>query len=666
MSATQDPAAEGPAAEGPHCLPEGYETPLTEEEQQHIRAELLPLLFGAGLLVLGQVYRWLQPDQAEVATIMEAVAALTVGLPIFRHAWTGFLAKPTHSVTEQLVSIAILAAMATGDFVTATLVPLFMELGHLFEERSSRGARAAIDGIRSLHASRATQVDGDGNETEVDPASLKAGDEVLVRPGEVIPVDGEVTSGRSSVDQAPITGESHYEEVGPGSQVYSGTVNLDGLLRLRTVQTGGQTVLGRVLKLLQEVERSKNPIIRLLERYATVYLPLVLAIAAVTLFATADLERAIAILIVSCPCALVLAGPAAMVASMTAATRLGVLIKSAGFLEAATEIRTLVLDKTGTVTSGSLTVTDVAVVGSDTETDDVLLAAARCGTGSLHPVSRAAVERARAQGLAVPESEAITEVPGEGVRAVGQGGTFRLGRLTWLAAEGVSVAGVDDRPAPGAWVARDGVLLGYLALEDRPRREAREALDELRSLGVERLILLTGDRESAAVKVADELGFDQVVAEVLPQEKLDLVRKEQEQGPVMMVGDGVNDALALSGADVGVAIGARVSEVALGGADVAVASGDLSRLPKLLRLADATRWTIVLNALLGTGFSLAMIGLAAVGLISPLLGAFLHNAGSLVVIANSSRLVGLFDREQRRGPYLGPELQGAEPRAAAA
>lgn len=662
MSATSThsgAAEQAPSESGPHCLPDGYETPLTPEEQQRIRAELLPLLFGAGLLILGQIYRWLQPDQAEVATAMEAVAAATVGLPIFRHAWVGFIAKPTHSVTEQLVSIAILAAMASGDFITATLVPLFMELGHLFEERSSRGARAAIDGIRALHASRATQVDAAGNETEVDPQSLSPGDEVLVRPGEVIPVDGEVTSGRSSIDQAPITGESHYEEVEPGSPVYSGTINLDGLLRLRTVETGGQTVLGRVLKLLQEVERSKNPVVRLLERYAIVYLPLVLAIAAVTLFATADLDRAIAILIVSCPCALVLAGPAAMVASMTAATRLGLLIKSAGFLEAATEIRTLVLDKTGTVTSGSLAVTDVAVIGPDTSSDEVLLAAARCGTGSLHPVSRAAVGRAQSQGLTIPASESVTELPGEGVRALGSEGVFRLGRLTWLAAEGVAVSGVDDRPAPGAWVARDNVLLGYLALEDRPRQEAREAVDELRSLGVERLILLTGDRESAARKVADELGFDEVIAEVLPQEKLDLVRKEQEQGPVMMVGDGVNDALALSGADVGVAIGARVSEVALGGADVAVSSGDLSRLPKLLRLADATRWTIVLNALLGTGFSLAMIGLAAVGLISPLLGAFLHNAGSLVVIANSSRLVGLFDREQRRGPYLGPEIPSA-------
>ena len=641
--------------------PEEYEVPLTADEQREIAFQLGPLLTGAGLLGLGALYRWLYPDQDAVASTIQAAAALLVSFPIFKQGLQGFLSRPPKDLTEQLVSIAILAAFATGDFVTATLVPLFLELGHLFEERSSRGARAAIDGIRKLSARRATKLEmpagesGPAREREVSPSELAAGDLVLVRPGEVIPVDGRVRQGRSSVDQSPITGESLYEDVAPGSPVFSGTVNLDGLLRVEATGVGANTVLGRVLELLRQVEISKTPVLRLLERYASIYLPIVLAVAGVTLFATGELSRAITVLIVACPCALVLAGPAAMVSAMTASTRQQILIKSAGFLETVAEVETLILDKTGTVTTGALSLDAIQATPAARSPEEVLQAAAICGWGSLHPISRAAVEAAEARGLAFERTGDASEVPGEGVVARTAGGTYRLGRKTWLAAAGLDFAGLGEISGPGAWVARDERVLGFLALVDKPRIEAAEALGATRRLGIERLVLLTGDREEVALRVARELGFDDYVAEVLPEQKLDIVRQEQAGGKkVMMVGDGVNDALALSGADVGVAVGARISEVALGGADVALLTGDLGRIPIMLRLAEFTRWIVIQNALLGTGFSVVMMVLASTGVVDPLLGALVHNAGSLFVILNSSRILRSTDPESDREPYVGP------------
>lgn len=624
----------------PDVSPAVGHTPLTETEKKQIAFQLGPLLTGAGLLALGFVYSLLFPDQRTVSSAIQAAAAVIVSIPIFTQAIQGFVARPTKDLTEQLVALAILAAMASGDFVTATLVPLFLELGHLFEERSSRGARAAIEGIRKLRAHRATVL-RDGSEREVSPDDVELGDVVVVRPGEVIPCDGEVESGYSSVDQAPITGESHYEDVSPGSTVFSGTVNLGGLLRLKTTGVGTQTVLGRVVELLKQVEESKTPVIRLLERYAGAYLPFVLAMSALTLYLTGELDRAITVLIVACPCALVLAGPAAMVASMTATTRQGILIKSSSFLESAAEVETLILDKTGTVTAGVLSVSQVCPAPGRTERD-VLLAAARCGYGSLHPISRAVVREVESRGLEFSAPDDVREVPGEGVVGTSGETTWRLGRRTWLEGEDVAFGSWSDEldgSGPGAWVSEDGEAIGLLVLVDRPREDAIAALDEMRELGIDRLVLLTGDRQAEAAKVAAQLGFDDYVAEVLPEQKLDIVRREQERGPVMMVGDGVNDALALSGADVGVAVGARINEVALGGADVALMTNDLERLPRMMRLAEQTRAVIIQNALLGTAFSVGMLGLASAGVVSPLVGALLHNGGSLFVIMNSSRLL---------------------------
>jgi Cd2+/Zn2+-exporting ATPase len=615
---------------------------LDVDERRRISVRLGAGLVGLGLLGLGTVLIWLEPEQSQIGELVRGLAAMVVGVPTLISGMRGIVMGDTRRATDQLVAIAVLAAAARGAFVTATLIPLFLELGRLFEERSSLGARTAIEGIRALAARQATRW-RDGIEERVDPARLVPGDEILVRPGERIAVDGTVLDGRAAVDQSAITGESRHEDVAPGSPVFAGTVPLDGLLKIQVRGAGADTVLGRVVKLLAEMERATVPILRVFERRAAVWLPLVVTIAATTLFFTEDLSRAIAVLVVATPTALVVAGPAAIVAAMTVATRLRILIKSVDFLERASDVDTLILDKTGTVTVGQPTVVDVRLAPEATE-QELLEVGAACGFGSLHPVSRAVVAEAMARGIAVRPPMDLQERPGLGVVASVEGRQAVLGRRQLLVQLGVPIgdAGGDDDVSQ-VWVAWGGRCLGCLILQDRPRAEARDALVKMRDLGIARLILLTGDRSAPAREVGEALGMDEVVAEVLPEQKLDVVRAEQAAGrTVMMVGDGVNDAPALKGADVGVAIGAELNEVALGGADVALLGTDLRRLPQLIHLADLTRRVIGQNVWLAFGFAVLLIPLAARGILDPLTGALAQSAAVLGVVINSARILRIY------------------------
>jgi Cd2+/Zn2+-exporting ATPase len=620
---------------------------LSFEERRRISIRLGAGLAGIGFLALGTLLLRLAPDQWQIGELCRGLAAAIVGLPTLISGVRGIVTGDTRRATDQLVAIAVLAAAATGEFVTATLIPLFLEVGRLFEERSSLGARAAIDGIRALGARQAVRWAG-GVESKVNPETLVPGDEILVRPGERIAADGTVLEGRAAVDQSAITGESLYHDVGPGSPVFAGTTAIDGLLKIQVRGAGADTVLGRVVQLLAEVEAASVPVLRLFERRAGVWLPLVLTVAATTLFFSENLSRAIAVLVVATPTALVVAGPAAVVAAMTVATRLRILIKSVDFLERASDVDTLILDKTGTVTVGAPMVTEVRPAAGESE-ESLLLVAASCGFGSLHPVSRAVVAEAIARGLTAKPPREVQERPGLGVVATVDGQRAILGRRALLVELGVPVdAAIDD--ASHVWVAQGGRYVGRLLLQDRPRGEARAALEDMRALGITRVILLTGDRASAAREVGEALGVDEVIAEVLPAQKLEVVHAEQAAGrTVMMVGDGVNDAPALGGADVGVAIGAELNEIALGGADVALLGTDLRRLPQLIELADLTRRVIGQNVWLAFGLSIVLIVLAARGVLDPLTGALAQSAAVFVVVANSARILRL---SNVRGPAV--------------
>jgi len=641
------------------------DVPLTVAERGRIVVQLGTALLAAALLAVGWLQREYGPqDLRNIAELIIAVAALIVAAPIFWEAVRGVATGDRNTMTEQLVALATLAAMMTGDFITATLIPVILNLGHFFEERSVLGAQAAIEGLRKLHARSAVLVTPEG-ERDVDPDSLTAGDVIVIRPGDVIAADGTVLEGSSAVDQSPVTGESAPEDVTPQSPVYAGTINLSGLLRVRVTKTGKQTALGRVVELLHKAEQSKTPAMKLIEQYAGYYVPIILIIAGVVLFMTREMTRAVAVLIVGCPVAFILAGPTAMIAALATASRLGILIKNTRFLESLGDVDTVVLDKTGTVTLGKLELVAVRPVAGIDESQ-LLVRAARCAGGSRHPVSRAVIEAAAARDLEVEQlagGATIEEVPGKGVRARGNGLQVMLGRREWLAELGAEMPPVPDHAGPIVWVAEVDSAdadtigaspataavprpLGCLLLADVPRPEAKQALADLRRLGLVRSVLLTGDRREVADQIGAALQTDEVIAEVLPEQKLEVIHQERQEGRVvMMVGDGVNDALALATGDVGVALGAVASDVALQSADVALMTNDLGRLPLTVRLARRTRRTINENLLIGVFVSVGFVAAASLGWVGPLLAAVLHNLGEVFVLGNSARLLG-FARDE--------------------
>ena len=591
-------------------------------------------------------------EQKPISESLKAIAAILVLMPILREAAHGLFTGSTDAYSAQLVAIASLAALSVGDFVTAAIIPIILSVAFFLEERSVLGAQAAIEGLKSLQAKRARRIDKYGNEQEVNTEDLSNGDIVVVRPGETIPADGEVIEGYSAIDQSTITGESTPQDVGPGAKLFAGTINHNGLLQLRVAGAGNTSTLGKILDLLSEAEQSKTEVLRLIEGYAKYFVLGVLLIAGISLFLSRDISRAIAVLVVGCPGPFILAGPAAMVAALAAATRKGILIKNAKFLEMLTEVDAAIFDKTGTVTLGQLEV--VSLVPHESNESELRLAAATCAGVSQHPVSRAIAIFAEAeQSNIMPEKSNGQELPGRGVIVETQDGQVLLGRRTWLVDSGFDLPAEHDHTGPIVWVAtRQGShnrCLGAILLADKAREDAKQVIDHLKQMGVLRTTLLTGDRQQVAEKIAGDVGLDHVVAEVLPAHKREVVRTERKAGyRVMVVGDGVNDAPALAESDIGVAMGAAGAEIALHSADVVLMTEQLDRLPYAINLARRTRTTIHRNVIVGVGLTVAMLAFAAAGVISPIAGAVVQNVGELFVIVNSAALL----RESKRDSNL--------------
>ena len=582
-------------------------------------------------------------EQKPISECLKAIAAILVLLPILKEALQGLLTGSTDAYSVQLVAIASLAALSVGDFVTAAIIPIILSVAFFLEERSVLGAQAAIEGLKSLQAKQARRIGDDGTELKVNVEDLSQGDVVVVRPGDTIPADGEVVEGFSAIDQSTITGESTPYDVGPGAKLFAGTVNHNGLLRVKVTNAGNTSTLGKILDLLHEAENSKTDVLRLIEGYAKYFVLGVLLIAGITLFLSRDISRAIAVLVVGCPGPFILAGPAAMVAALAAATRKGILVKNAKFLETLTEVDAVIFDKTGTVTVGQLQV--VSLSPHESEESKLLLAAATCANASQHPVSRAIASFAdENKTLELPENSNAQELPGRGVTVDTADGQYLLGRRTWLAESGFDLPDEPNHSGPIVWVAaREGShnkCLGAILLADQPREDAQQVIGDLKKLGVMRTTLLTGDRKTVADKVASEVGLDHVVAEVLPGHKREVVKAEREAGyRVMVVGDGVNDAPALAESDIGAAMGAAGAEIALHSADVVLMTERLDRLPFAVNLARRTKTTIHRNVVVGVGLTVMMLVLASAGIISPIAGAIVQNVGEVFVIVNSAALL---------------------------
>ncbi len=586
------------------------------------------------------------------------LGTLFLGLPIILHAAKHLLQGKMHM--DELVALAVIAAIASADYKAAGAVAFFLLLANLVETRTALGARASIEGLVRLSPKKAHRLGDDGEEL-IDPRELRPGDVVRVRPGDNIPADGNVIKGSSSVNQANITGESLPVDKAIGDEVFSGTNNLAGVIDVKVTRAGADTTLGKVQKLILEAEKTRIPMMRMIDRYAGWYTPTILMLAGTVLVFTRQMDRAVAMLVVACPAALVLAVPTAMVAALSCAARLGIYVKDISNIELAKNITAFVFDKTGTLTTGQLSVTRI-LPAPDVDGAELLTSAASAEQFSKHPVARAVVAVAQKARVTLSPTDDFEEISGLGVRAKVDGQQVLVGRRAWLAEQGVNfdAMSADEYTEPEGlstlYVVRGQKLLGWIGLEDRTRDEARQAMDELRELGLKELVMVTGDRWSVARRVAREMGCTEVQAEVLPADKLELVDALKRRGhKVAVVGDGVNDAPALAAGDLSIAMGAAGSDVAINSATIALLNSDLRRLPFLIRLSRKTTRVIHQNLLLGVGFIVAMIILAALGWITPVFAAVMHMVTAVLVIFNSARLVRFGEELHRDKPASEPE-----------
>ncbi|MCU0090954.1 heavy metal translocating P-type ATPase [Pseudomonas koreensis] len=612
---------------------------LSSAEQRRAARQLTLAMLALGLLGLGLIWRWLMPEQTGVSQLLLGFASLLVAVPVMRSAWFSLRYPSLHGITDQLIALAMIGAWATGDLLTAALLPIIMIFGHVLEERSVIGSQEAIHALGQLTRSHARKVQADGSIVEVDNSTLKAGDKVEVRAGDRVPADGRVLSGQASLDTASITGESVPVEAGVGMAVFGGAINLDGLLRIEVTRTGDESTLGKVIALMQNAERSKPPITRLLERYAGSYMVLVLLLAAVTWFITNDAQAMLAVLVAACPCALVLSAPATAIAGVAVAARHGILIRSSAFLEELADLTSLVVDKTGTLTYGTLRLQSINSPRADH--GSVMALAASLGAASSHPVSRALAGLVSAEQVLVLTD--IHERQGLGVVAGTEQGEAALGRPELFAQLGIPTTAIPEHDGPIAGLALNGEFLAWLLLADTVKPEARFALSELRDLGLGRQLLLTGDRQSVAQTLAKDVGLHEVEAQALPEDKLNRVLKEIDNGfRPMVVGDGINDSLALKAGVVGVAMGAGGADIALASADIVLIGSDLRRLGTCVRLSRQCRRTLQVNVIIGLGWTLAIVVFAAFGWLGAagaMIAALLHNLSTLLVLGNAGRLL---------------------------
>jgi Cd2+/Zn2+-exporting ATPase len=612
-------------------------------DHEHAPVRLWQTLIGVVFVVNAFLVDWFFDAASNVASFSALIGAVILGYPIVITAVKD-LRVGRLSINE-LVAIAVLAAFASGDYKTAGVVAFFMLMGEIIETRTAEGARASIESLIKLTPTKARRIKKDGSEEEIAASELVIGDVIRIRPGDNVAADGVIVTGQGSFNQATITGESLPADKKPGDEVFAGTQNLTGVLEIKVSRAGTDTTLGRVRELILAAEKTKTPIMKIVDQYMGFYTPLVLVIGALVWAFTRDLNRVIAVFVVSCPCAFILATPTAMVAALSAAARLGILIKNVADIELAAKINAFVFDKTGTLTTGQLAVSRLAPLG-ETKPAELLLLAASAEKYSNHPTAKALAQLADEAGVPLVEPKDFTETAGRGIKAQVNGADILVGRAQWLKDNGVDSGfekSVDLNETEGwslIFIARNGKCVGWVGMQDKTRAEAKESLAELKANGVRRISMISGDRQAVATRVAAEIGCEEAVGDCLPQNKVEFVRAIKLKGyTVAVVGDGVNDAPALSAGDIGIAMGAAGSEVAIHSATIALMNNDLRRLPFLVKLSRSTRAVINQNFMFGICFIIVGLTLAAFGEIGPITAAILHNVGSLIVIFNSARLV---------------------------
>ena len=567
------------------------------------------------------------------------VAIILCGIPIILEAIIGLVTR-FDIKADVLVSLALIASVCIHEDFAAGEVAFIMQLGALLEDLTVAKARAGIEKLVHLTPQTA-RVIKDGSEKVITAEQVQVEDLIRVLPGETIPVDGVITSGQTSINQAVMTGESLPVDKTVGDEVSSGTVNQFGAFEMRATKVGEDSSIQRMIRLVQSADADKAKIVGLADRWATWIVVIALSAAALTWIFTGEIIRAVTILVVFCPCALVLATPTAIMAAIGNATKHGFLVREGDALERLAKVTRITFDKTGTLTYGVPKVTAVKSVSEYTE-DDVYRLAASAERLSEHPLGKAIV---KSYGKEAPVPEEFHMEPGEGVTAKVDGITVHAGNEKMIRNAGLDLpVSMDikkylDQGSTVIYVGADQETAGYIVLSDTLREEAGEMIQKTRSLGITP-VLLTGDNEQAAGHIADKLGIESVTANCMPEDKLKEIGDLQNAGnDVCMIGDGINDAPALKKANVGIAMGGVGSDIAVEAADIALVDDEIKELPHLLALSKRMMTTIKINLTFSMTLNFLAITLAITGLLGPVIGALVHNAGSVAVIINSALLL---------------------------
>ena len=627
-----------------------HEEPVAMSDDLTRRRHAL-LIASGGLLALGMLASW-SPLPSWSTTALFAASAL-LGVPLT-------LRKALRAVRvgsldiNVLMLIAAAGAVALGQWSEAAAVVFLFGVAQALEARTLERARTAVHALLDLAPALAIVREGSDTRT-IDVDLVVPGAVVLIKPGEKVPLDGEVVSGTSAVNQAPVTGESLPIDKGPGDEVFAGTINGGGALDIRVTRLRRDATLARIVHLVEQAQATRAPAQAFVERFARVYTPAVIALALVLAVApplvagaswSTWIYRALVLLVVSCPCALVISTPVSVVAALAGAARKGVLIKGGAHLEAAGRVRCVAFDKTGTLTRGVPEVVDVRTLDGANDST-VLAAAASVERRSSHPIADAIVRHAEESRVAIPDGADVAEIAGRGAEGRVNGdaiviGNHRLFEERRLCSPEVHTA-LDELASRGqtaVLVARNGRPVGVIAVADRPRESSRDVIEALRKQGITALVMLTGDSQAPARAIGTELGVDEVQAELLPEDKVAAIHELRRRfGPVAMVGDGVNDAPALASADVGIVMGAAGSAAAIETADVALMASELLKIPYALRLSRATVRNIQTNLAISLVLK-AVFVIAAVAGVATLWMAILADTGaSIIVIANALRLL---------------------------
>lgn len=628
----------------PELLIEGEPQPAAEAQPMRWR----PLALAAAAAASAEALHWTGfPAWAQAALALLAIALC--GLNTFKKGWTAV--RNGNLNINALMSIAVTGALALGQWPEAAMVMVLFTLAERLEARSLDRARNAIDALIRLTPETASVQQPDGSWRETETTRIATGSRVRAKPGERIGLDGVIVSGRSAINQAPVTGESLPVDKGEGDTVFAGTINGAGAIEYRVTATADNSTLARIIRVVGQAQQAKAPVQRFVDRFSRIYTPVVCALALATallppLFTGGGwhewIYKALVMLVIACPCALVISTPVTLVSGLTAAARHGILIKGGIYLEEGRRLKWLALDKTGTLTHGRPRQTDIHTLGKLDEAHCQTLAASLAGYSD-HPVSQALLAAAPARaGLAVT---GFTALPGRGVRGVIAGKSYSLGNLRLMAesvgddeATTAALRTLEQQGKTGVMLCDEERVLALFAVADTVKASSREAIAQLRALGV-RTVMLTGDNRWAAQAIGAQLGIDEVQSEQLPEDKLQAVEKLTRTGTTGMVGDGINDAPALARASVGFAMGAMGTDTAIETADVALMDDDLRKIPLFIRLAKRTYAVLIQNLTLAIGIKALFLALTLAGMGTLWMAVFADVGASLLVVANGLRLL---------------------------